>query len=240
MIGLEQILQELNIDEMPSKLYQFRRYQERILWWNEKVNLTSIVDPAAFEAKHFVDSLLAAGEEEFQRSKRIVDIGTGGGFPGIPLAIAYPDKEFLLVDSLGKRLKIVEEIAGELEINNVTVLHSRAEDLGRNKKYREKFDLCVSRAVADLAVLSEYCIPLVKRGGNFIAYKGPDGGAEAERCEKAIKLLGGKLVSADKPGIVERIDNYHLEHTLVIIHKIGKTTFAYPRKAGTPAKNPLK
>lgn len=236
---LAQALKLLKIEERDSKIYQFEVYMEKILWWNDKVNLTSIVDPAEFEMKHFVDSLLAAELEIFAESRHIVDIGTGGGFPGIPLAIAYPDKRFLLVDSLRKRMNIVGEIIAETGLANVDVLHSRAEDLGRSKKYRERFDLCVSRAVADLAVLSEYCLPLVKVGGNVVAYKGPDVSREAARSEKAVKRLGGSSPKIVKPNMAEALDGFHLDHLLVQIEKKRKTPSAYPRKAGTPVRAPI-
>ncbi|MGI6257150.1 MAG: 16S rRNA (guanine(527)-N(7))-methyltransferase RsmG [Anaerovoracaceae bacterium] len=239
MKKLERVLASLDVEDN-SKIYQFQEYMEKILWWNNKVNLTAITDPAEFEEKHFVDSLLIGELEEFRESQKVVDIGTGGGFPGIPLAIAYPRKEFLLVDSLGKRLKIVKEIAEEIGIDNVTVLHSRAEDLGRNKDYRERFDLCVSRAVAHLAVLSEYCIPLVKPGGSFIAYKGPEAEAEVAASGKAVAILGGEEAKIVRPRALSAVGGYGLDHPLVVVKKKKKTPAAHPRKAGTPAKMPIK
>ena len=240
MKKLERLLIYLGAGHINSKIYQFQEYMERILWWNDKVNLTAIMDPTEFEEKHFMDSLLIGELGEFSGSQKIVDIGTGGGFPGIPLAIAYPSKEFLLVDSLEKRLKIVKEVAEEIGIDNVTVLHSRAEDLGRNKDYRERFDLCVSRAVAHLAVLSEYCLPPVKPGGSFIAYKGPEAEGEAAASGRAIAVLGGERARVVKSKAASMVSGYELDHLLVVVKKKKKTPAAYPRKAGTPAKTPIK
>ena len=157
---------------------QLRQYMEGVLAWNEKVNLTAITDRDAFVQKHYIDSLLCAESLDFTESTSICDVGTGGGFPGVPLAVCYPDKEFVLMDSLQKRVKIVRELCDEIGLRNVTVIHGRAEELARKKEYRENFDLCVSRAVANMQVLSEYCLPFVKPGGYFIAYKGADCEAE--------------------------------------------------------------
>jgi 16S rRNA (guanine527-N7)-methyltransferase len=204
---------------------------EGVLEWNEKVNLTAITEKDEFIEKHFIDSLLCAETLAFSASSSICDVGTGGGFPGIPLAICYPEKQFTLMDSLGKRLKIVRHLCDEIGINNVQVVHGRAEELARNKDYREQFDLCVSRAVANMRVLSEYCLPFVKPGGCFIAYKGPDCREEIEEARRAIEILGG-----DKPDIRHLA---HLDHSLVVIQKKAATPDSYPRKAGTPAKKPL-
>ena len=231
MNDLRNFIEQLHIAKPEEKEAQLIKYMEGVLEWNQKVNLTAITDRNEFIQKHFIDSLLCAKTLEFTESSSICDVGTGGGFPGVPLAICYPDKQFTLMDSLEKRLKIVRQLCDEIGINNVQVIHGRAEELARREEYREQFDLCVSRAVANMRVLSEYCLPFVKTGGSFIAYKGPDCRAEIDDAGKAIQMLGG-----DKPEIRPLT---HLEHNLVFIKKIKNTPKAYPRKAGTPAKKPL-
>ena len=166
-------------------------------------------------------------------AEHIIDVGTGGGFPGIPLAICYPEKKFTLLDSLKKRLKIVDELCMKLEIKNVKTVHNRAEDLGRDAMYREQFDLCVSRAVANLTSLSELCLPLIKIKGYFISYKGPAFEKELQQSEKAVAMLGGRVKR-----IVET-KNSETAHKLIIIEKIENTNSIYHRKSGIPVKKPL-
>lgn len=228
-------LEGLSIPYNETMLEKFRIYMEGILEWNEKVNLTSISDPESFVQKHYVDSLLCTPYKEFRKAESIIDVGTGGGFPGIPLALAAPDKEFVLMDSLNKRIKIIKELCRRAEIHNVTAIHARAEELARDKAHRQKYDLCVSRAVANIATLSEYCLPFIKRGGYFLAYKGPDTEEELKAGRKAIGLLGGSVAreeKADLPG-------FDLNHKIIFIKKTGETPSKFPRKAGTPSKDPL-
>ena len=206
------------------------RYMKGILDWNERINLTAIKDEEEFILKHYADSLSIINEPEYQEAETIIDIGTGGGFPGIPLAIMSPEKKYVLLDSLEKRLKIIDGLCQHLGIENVKTLHERAEDAGRNPEYREQFDLCVSRAVADLAVLSEYCLPFVKADGSFIAYKGKEIEEELMRSEKSIKLLGGET---------DRITGSITDQQLVIIKKTKPTPLKYPRKPGEPKKKPF-
>ena len=210
--------------------------------WNEKVNMTAITDPAEFVEKHFLDSLAVMDSYEIEDAETIVDIGTGGGFPGIPLAIVFPEKKFTLIDSLDKRMKIVQQMADEIGLKNVRTVHGRAEELGQSKQYREKFDLCVSRAVANLAVLSEYYLPFVSVEGAFIAFKGPDAESEAMEAENAIVELGGALADIEEAGLFMDDGTDLLagrDHMLVHIDKESKTPKKYPRKPGTPSKNPL-
>ena len=211
------------------------KYMDGILSWNEKVNLTNITDPAEFRIKHNADSLMCVDFPEFQSAKNIIDVGTGGGFPGIPLAVYAPDKHFTLLDSLNKRLRIIDELAGGLDITNITLVHGRAEDVARNREHREKYDLCVSRAVSNLATLSEYCLPFIKVGGYLLAYKGPGADQEVKDAEKALKTLGGSLVDIRETTMEE----YGLDHRILVIEKVRNTAKAYPRKAGTPLKEPL-
>lgn len=236
MKQLERALTQLGISSDSSRIEKFRIYMEGILNWNKMVNLTSITDPEEFIEKHYMDSLLCVSYDEFQNSNSIIDVGTGGGFPGVPLAIAAPEKEFLLIDSLNKRIKIINELCEKAEIKNVTAIHGRAEELAKNKKYRQKFDLCVSRAVANLSVLSEYCLPFIKKGGWFLAYKGPDIREELKESRKAIQILGGEVKKEEQP----ILDGFSLEHKIIFIEKTGSTPSKFPRKAGTPSKEPLK
>jgi len=229
-------LEDMGLSYDESTLLKFRRYMELILEWNEKVNLTSITDTNGFVKKHFVDSIAICVTSQMVNSSKIIDVGTGAGFPGIPLAILYPDKKFLLMDSLNKRIKIIEELSREIGLRNVTFLHGRAEELARNKDFREQFDLCVSRAVANLAVLSEYCLPFVTVDGWFAAYKTGTIEEELQASMHAIKLLGGRLDENKQL----TIKGYDLDHRILMIKKVKKTLAKYPRKAGTPAKEPLK
>ncbi len=236
MENLKRVLEENGIKVTDEMMDKFSRYMEEILDWNEKVNLTAIKDREEFVQKHFTDSILCAGRKEILEAKEIIDVGTGAGFPGVPLAIVFPDKHFVLMDSLNKRLKIIEEICAKLKIKNVEVKHARAEELGQNKDYREKFDLCVSRAVANLATLSEYCLPLVKAGGYFFAYKGPEAENEVSAAGGAPGLLGGELQEMYRP----ETEHFKFDHNILIYKKIKNSPKKYPRKAGTPAKEPLK
>lgn len=233
---LIKILREYDIELTPGQTQQYAEYMERILEHNRHINLTSITDREEFIKKHYADSILGALNDEFRAGERVIDVGTGAGFPGVPLAILFPDKEFVLLDSLNKRLKIVSEICRSAGINNIRVLHSRAEDAGRNKEYREQFDICVSRAVADLSVLSELCLPFVAEGGCFLSYKGPDCEEELKNAGKAIRTLGGRVKGVSNICSADTEFN----HNIIFIEKIKNTPAQYPRKAGTPSKNPIK
>ena len=221
-------------DEVTINKYQ--QYMEGVLEWNEKVNLTNITDPEEFVIKHFIDSIICIDYPELEEAGKIIDVGTGRGFPGVPLAIAAPDKEFILMDSLNKRLKIIDELCGQIGISNVTTVHARAEELAKNKAHREQYDLCVSRAVANMATLAEYCLPFIKVGGCLMAYKGPDAEREVEEARKALYLLGGHVEEIREGNLKE----FGIDHKVVIIKKVKNTPSKFPRKAGTPAKEPLK
>ena len=231
MNDLKAYMKKLNLDGIDEKAETLERYMEGVLQWNEKVNLTAITDRDEFVQKHLIDSLLCAETLAFTDSSSICDVGTGGGFPGVPLAVCYPEKDFVLMDSLGKRVRIVQELCDDLGIENVTTVHGRAEDLARLEAYRDNFDLCLSRAVANMRVLCEYCLPFVNVGGSFIAYKGIDCESEIGDAQEAVRLLGG-----ESPQITPLP---HLGHSLVVIRKTKPTPAAYPRKAGVPSKKPL-
>ena len=200
-----------------------------ILEWNEKINVTAITDPDEFYEKNIKDSLTICIRPEIASAKKILDMGTGGGFPGLPLAIAYPDKDFVLMDAVGKKLKVIDDVAGKLGVKNITTVHSRAEDYVS----RETFDLVVSRAVANMSTLSEYCLPFVKVGGYFIAYKTKDAEDEIKSAAHAIKVLGGAPVEIADNGLPTD------DHLFAIVKKIAPTPKQYPRKAGMPTKQPL-
>lgn len=236
MKELQTALEQLNIPYTEETLEKYRLYMEGIIEWNEKVNLTSITEKDEFIKLHFIDSIMSVPCEEFQKAKKIIDVGTGGGFPGIPLALAAPDKEFVLMDSLNKRIKIINQLCEEIGITNVTAVHARAEELAKNKAHRQKYDLCVSRAVANLSTLSEYCLPFIKQGGWFLSYKGPDTDKELADAKKAIKILGGQIEREE----LAALESSGLEHKIIFIKKIKDTPAKYPRKAGTPSKDPLK
>lgn len=236
MENLKKAFDTMNIPYDDELIEKFRLYMEGVLEWNEKVNLTAITDRNEFIKKHFIDSVMCYNFEEVQKAEIVIDVGTGGGFPGIPLALVFPNKKFVLMDSLNKRLKIIDELADKIGINNVTTLHGRAEDLGRTKEHREKYDLCVSRAVANLATLSEYCLPFISMGGKFLAYKAVKAEEELKDAKSAIFLLGGKVHREEKVALPD----FELEHNIIIIDKVQNTSSKYPRKAGMPSKQPLK
>lgn len=220
------------------QINQFYQYYELLDEWNKVMNLTAITDQNKVITKHFVDSLalVKAMGEISTKEYKIIDIGTGAGFPGIPLKIAFPQLKITLMDSLNKRIKFLNEVIEQLGLKEITAVHSRAEDLGRDKDYREKYDLSVSRAVANLSTLSEYCMPFVKPGGFFISYKSGKIEEELSSAKHAIFLLGGK---------VNRIESFTLdgaeaERTLIKIEKVSEISKRYPRKAGVPGKEPLK
>ena len=234
--ALRKALEVMGAPADDETVNKYQRYMDGVLDWNEKVNLTNITNPEEFIIKHFIDSIICVDYPEFEEARKVIDMGTGGGFPGVPLAIAAPDKEFVLMDSLNKRLKIIDELCGQIGICNVTTVHARAEELAKNKAHREQYDLCVSRAVANMAVLAEYCLPFIKVGGCLMAYKGPDADREVEEARKALFLLGGQVEEIREGNLKE----FGIDHKVVIIKKVKNTPSKFPRKAGTPAKEPLK
>ncbi len=226
---------DMNIDLSDEKADKFMRYKDLLLEWNEKINLTAITEEKEIVIKHFADCISIGSNFKFEKGASIIDVGTGAGFPGVPVKIVFDDVKMTLLDSLKKRITFLEEIVKELSLENVTCIHSRAEDGGQNPDLRESFDYCVSRAVARISVLCEYCLPFVKVGGTFISLKGPDAENEVKDGENAIKKLGGKVEDI----IDVKIPFSDLDHKLVIIKKVAPTPKAYPRKAGTASKKPL-
>lgn len=228
---------ELGILLSEKQEQQFMKYYQLLLEWNQRVNLTSITDYEDVINKHFLDSLCLVKIPDVIRKekKKVIDVGTGAGFPGIPLKIIFPEIQLTLLDSLNKRINFLNALVEELELDEVTAIHGRAEELGKNKEYRETFDLCVSRAVAHLSVLSEYCIPLVRVKGDFIPYKSGNIQEELEEAQGAVKLLGGCI--RDK--VEFTVPNSDMSRSLICIEKKHATPGKYPRKSGTPGKSPL-
>lgn len=232
---LEEGCKELGItlDEIQKK--QFIDFYEYLVEKNKVMNLTGITEFQEVLIKHFLDSLACVKAVDMSRIKRIMDIGTGAGFPGVPLKIAFPHLEACLLDSLKKRVNFLEETFQLLKLENITAIHGRAEEYAKNKQYRETYDLCVSRAVSNLATLSEYCLPYVKTGGYFISYKSGTVQEEVEQAQKAVKILGGKIQDV----VYFQLPDSEIQRSLVVIEKIKATPGRYPRKAGTPLKEPL-
>lgn len=228
---------ELGIILSEKQEQQFMKYYQLLLEWNQRVNLTSITDYEDVINKHFLDSLCLVKIPDVIRKekKKVIDVGTGAGFPGIPLKIIFPEIQLTLLDSLNKRINFLNALVEELELDEVTAIHGRAEELGKNKEYRETFDLCVSRAVAHLSVLSEYCIPLVRVKGDFVPYKSGNIQEELEEAQGAVKLLGGCI--RDK--VEFTVPNSDMSRSLICIEKKHATPGKYPRKSGIPGKSPL-
>ena len=225
---------QIDIEFNDKQLNQFYEYMYLLLEWNEKINLTAITDPEEIILKHFIDSLTIS--KYIENDKSIADVGTGAGFPGIPLKIYRPDLNVTLVDSLNKRINFLNEVISKLDLKNINTVHSRIEDFGKDKKYRESFDYVTARAVANLTTLSEYLIPISKVDGKCICMKGNDIKEEIINSKNAINLLGGKINSVD----YFELPNSDISRNVIIINKIKNTPNKYPRKAGLPSKEPLK
>lgn len=227
--------EKMNITLSTEQQKQFVRYYELLVEWNSFMNLTGITDFQEVLQKHFEDSLALVRGIDLTSVLSVMDVGTGAGFPGLPLKIAFPHLKVVLLDSLGKRVKFLNHVIEELHLENITAIHGRAEDFARKEEYREQFDLVVSRAVANLSSLSEYCIPYTKVNGLFVPYKSGKIEEELEQAKKAIFLLGGKLDHTVK----FQLEGSDIERSLVIIKKHEKTAKKYPRKAGMPSREPL-
>ena len=214
---------------------QFNRYYELLTEWNKKINLTAITDRDEVWIKHFEDSVSIHRILDMDSIVSVIDVGTGAGFPGIPLKIVYPDIKLTLLDSLDKRIRFLEHVTEELELTDVETIHGRAEDIAGDPAYREKYDLCVSRAVASLPVLCELCIPFIRVDGSFIAYKSEKAEEEITLADKAIGLLGCKIEDTT----CFKLNDNEYSRTLIRIKKVNSTDGKYPRRAGIPAKKPL-
>lgn len=230
-------LEEVGISLSDQQMNQFYQYYELLIEWNKVMNLTAITELEEVVSKHFIDSmtLVKAVADLGERDASVIDVGTGAGFPGIPLKIAFPNLRITLLDSLNKRIKFLDEVIAQLGLKDIVTIHGRAEDFGKNPKYREQFDFCVSRAVANAATLSEYCLPFVKVGGSFIPYKSGKIDEELEAGKKAIKTVGGEI----KDVVRFQLASADADRALVVIEKTEKTPKKFPRKAGVPSKEPI-
>ena len=232
---LTEKVKELSIVLNDKQIQQFEQYYNILVEWNKVMNLTAITEYEEVVEKHFLDSLTIVNASHVKKIETLIDVGTGAGFPGIPLKIAFPHLKVTLLDSLNKRIKFLNEVINLLELNDIKAIHGRAEDYAKQAEYREQYDICVSRAVANLSTLSEYCIPFVKRNGYFVSYKSGSSDEEIQQAEKAVNILGGKIEKTDKFLLPET----DMGRALVNIKKIKITPAKYPRKAGMPSREPL-
>lgn len=232
---MEKACKDVGVEFTVDKYKKFMIYKDMIKEWNEKINLTAITDDEGIVKKHFIDCIKVFKHSQFKEAISIIDVGTGAGFPGIPLAIMNENAKITLLDSLNKRINFLNNVIKNLSLKNITTIHSRAEDGARDKNLREKFDIATSRAVANMSVLSEFCMPYVKKDGEFVALKGPAIEDELQDSGNAIKILGGKLLDV----IQIEVEGTDLRHNLVIVKKNNSTPNAYPRKAGTINKKPI-
>ncbi len=233
-------LNQIGINLTDKQCMQFEKYYELLVEWNSFMNLTGITDHDEVLLKHYIDSLWVYSVDEFRKliddCGKVIDVGTGAGFPGVPLKIAFPDNEVMLLDSLNKRINFLNEVISQTGLTNITAQHGRAEDFAKKPEIRENYDICVSRAVANLATLSEYCLPFVKCGGIFVAYKSGAIDEELEESKRAVAILGGEIEKVYKTVLPDT----DIERSFVVIRKKKATPKKYPRKAGLPAKEPLK
>ena len=233
---LEIKLKELNIQINEIQKKQFDTFYSMLVEWNKVMNLTGITEYEEVNEKHFIDSLSIVNIFDLSEINTVIDVGTGAGFPGIPLKIAFPHLKITLLDSLNKRINFLDSVIDELKLDGIYTIHGRAEDFAKKDDYRERYDLCVSRAVANLSTLSEYCLPYIRVGGMFISYKSGDVDDEVLESKKAISILGGKLDNVVK----FQLPGTDINRSFIKIEKIKNTGKKYPRKAGLPTKEPLK
>ncbi len=230
---LEKQSKEIEIKLNEEQLNQFYKYMELLLKWNEKINLTAITEPKEIIKKHFIDSLTIL--KHIKDNENVIDIGTGAGFPGIPLKIANPSIQIILLDSLNKRIKFLNNLIDELKITNIKTIHARIEEVGQNKEYREKFDVVTSRAVSNMNILSEYMIPFAKINGKCLCMKGSEIEEEMKNSKRTINILGGKIQEIN----TFKLPESDIKRNLVIIKKEKNTPKKYPRRPGIPSKQPL-
>lgn len=231
----EKDLAALEVWLTQEQLGQFLIYYEMLVEWNQKMNLTAITDYNEVMKKHFIDSISLVKAYDVTSNVKVIDVGTGAGFPGLALKIAFPDLQVTLLDSLNKRIQFLDAVIGRLKLENVETIHGRAEDFAKPDQLREKYDLCVSRAVANLSTLSEYCLPFVKVGGRFISYKSEKIAEEMEAAGKAVSILGGRVSKQ----VEFQLPDSDIYRNLFVIDKIGETPKKFPRKAGLPSKEPI-
>ena len=231
---LRQGIEDFGIEASDKMLADFQKYKEILVEWNQKMNLTGIEDEKEVFIKHFLDSVSAVTKGYIKNGMSLIDVGTGAGFPGMPLRICLPELKVTLLDSLNKRVDFLKQVCDKLKINNVTAIHGRAETYGQNEMYRNQFDFVVSRAVAELPILMEYCVPFAKVNGYFVSYKGKKQEEEVKLAENAFHELSAKFDHLDKFSLREKEERY-----LLFIRKVEETNSKYPRKEGKPKKKPL-
>ena len=229
---LEIAAKQIEIELTKEQIEKYYNYMNLLLEWNEKINLTAIIEPREIILKHFVDSLTIA--KYIKDDEKMIDVGTGAGFPGIPLSIVKENIDIVLLDSLNKRINFLEEVKENLKLENITTIHGRAEEFGKNKNEREKYDIATSRAVAPLNILLEYLLPLVKVGGKAICMKGSNI-EEIENAKNALEILGGKIEKTEEI----TLPNSDIKRNIIIVKKVKNTPSKYPRKPGTPSKEPI-
>lgn len=233
---LKKGIEDFGLEANEKVLSDFQEYKELLVEWNQKMNLTGIEDEKEVFIKHFLDSVSAVTKGYIQDGMSLIDVGTGAGFPGMPLRICLPELKVTLLDSLNKRINFLQEVASKLSIEDIEFIHGRAEDFGKNEDYREKFDIATARAVAGLPVLMEFCVPFIKVGGYFVCLKGPNANLELEESKKAMEVLGVEYIEK----IDVKLPEIDLNHNILVFKKVKNAPSKYPRKAGKVSKNPIK
>lgn len=233
---LKQGIEYFGLDANEIVLNNFKKYRELLVQWNQKMNLTGIEDEKEVFIKHFLDSISTVTNGYVKNEMSLIDVGTGAGFPGLPLKICLPKLKVTLLDSLNKRINFLQEVAKEIEIDDIEFIHGRAEDFGKKEEYREQFDIATARAVAGLPVLMEFCVPFIKVGGYFVCLKGPNANLELEESKVAMEVLGVEYIEK----IDIKLPEVDLHHNILVFKKIRNTPSKYPRKAGKVSKNPIK
>jgi len=231
----ENLLKKIDINYDEETIRSFKKYKDLIIEWNKKINITSIDSEEEIYLKHFIDSIIIKKYVIIKKGSKTIDIGTGGGFPGIPLKLIDNDMKITLLDSLNKRIKFLNEVVKELNLEEVECIHARAEELGQDKNYREKYDYGFSRAVASLNVLLEYSLPFIKKNGLFIAFKGSNFKDEIQESKNALNILGGEIIDIKEYSLPET----DISRSMIVVKKIKDIPKKYPRKPGTPNKKPL-
>ena len=231
----ENLLKKIDINYNEETIRSFKKYKDLIIEWNKKINITSIDSEEEIYLKHFIDSIIIKKYVIIKKGSKTIDIGTGGGFPGIPLKLIDNDMKITLLDSLNKRIKFLNEVVKELNLEEVDCIHARAEELGQDKNYREKYDYGFSRAVASLNVLLEYSLPFIKKNGLFIAFKGSNFKDEIQESKNSLNILGGEIIDIKEYSLPET----DISRSMIVVKKIKDIPKKYPRKPGTPNKKPL-
>lgn len=233
---LKKGIEDLGLKCSDETIDKFSKYREILVEWNQKMNLTGIEEEKEVYIKHFLDSVAAVKKGYIKDGMSIIDVGTGAGFPGLPLRICLENSKITLLDSLNKRINFLSEVCTNINIDDIELIHGRAEDFGKDEKYREQYDIATARAVAGLPILMEFCVPFIKVGGYFVCLKGPNADTELEESRKAMEVLGLEFVEK----IDVELPEIELKHNIVVFKKVNSTPAKYPRKAGKPVKTPIK